>query len=288
MSRRSLLFIPGNNPGMLTSVDVLGADMVVMDLEDAVSLDEKDAARVLVREALGFLKFRHSETGVRVNPLDSPYWLADLEAIVPARPAALIIPKASVEAVLTMDREIDRIRRERGIEQEIRCIVIIETAMGLVEIRDIAACSRRIDALILGAEDLTSDMGIKRTKSGKEIEYARYVVATTARAFRMDAIDTPYTDIDDVEGLQADTAFSKSIGFTGRLAINPRQVDPIQELFSPSPAEIEEANAVLQAAARARQEGLGVFSHRGKMVDLPVIRRAETLMTSAKKWGLAP
>lgn len=288
MSRRSLLFMPGNNPGMLTSGDVLGADMVVMDLEDAVSLDEKDAARVLVREALGFLQYRHSEVGVRVNPLDSPFWLADLEAIVPARPAALIIPKASVEAVQVMDRAVERIRQERGIEQDIRYLVIIETAMGLVEIRDIAACSPRIDGLILGAEDLTSDMGIKRTKSGKEIEYARFVVATTARAFRLDAIDTPFTDIEDVEGLLADTAFAKSIGFTGRLAINPRQVDPIQELFSPTGAEIEEADAILQAAARARSEGLGVFSHRGKMVDLPVIRRAENLMASAKKWGLAP
>ena len=288
MSRRSLLFMPGNNPGMLTSGDVLGADMVVMDLEDAVSLDEKDAARVLVREALGFLQYRHSEVGVRMNPLDSPFWLADLEAIVPARPAALIIPKASVEAVQVMDREVERIRQERGIEQDIRYLVIIETAMGLVEIRDIAACSPRIDGLILGAEDLTSDMGIKRTKSGKEIEYARFVVATTARAFRLDAIDTPFTDIEDVEGLLADTAFAKSIGFTGRLAINPRQVDPIQELFSPTGAEIEEADAILQAAARARSEGLGVFSHRGKMVDLPVIRRAENLLASAKKWGLAP
>lgn len=287
MSRRSLLFMPGNNPGMLTSGDVLGADMVVMDLEDAVSLDEKDAARVLVREALGFLRFRHAEVGVRVNPLDSPFWLEDLEAIVPARPAALIIPKASVEAVQVMDRAVERIRQERGIEQEIRYLAIIETAMGLVEIRDIASCSPRIDGLILGAEDLTSDMGIKRTKSGKEIEYARFVVATTARAFRLDAIDTPFTDIEDVEGLLADTIFAKSIGFTGRLAINPRQVDPIQELFSPTAAEIEEADAILQAAARARSEGLGVFSHRGKMVDLPVIRRAESLMASAKKWGLA-
>lgn len=280
--------MPGNNPGMLTSGDVLGADMVVMDLEDAVSLDEKDAARILVREALSSLRFRHSEVGVRVNPLDSPFWLADLEAIVPARPAALIIPKASVDAVQTMDQAVERIRQERGIEQEIRYLAIIETAMGLVEIRDIASCSRRIDALILGAEDLTSDMGIKRTKSGKEIEYARFVVATTARAFRLDAIDTPFTDIEDVKGLLADTAFAKSIGFTGRLAINPRQVDPIQELFSPTVAEIEEADAILQAAARARSEGLGVFSHRGKMVDLPVIRRAESLMASAKKWGLAP
>ena len=286
MSRRSLLFMPGNNPGMLTSGDVLGADTVILDLEDAVSLDEKDAARILVREALDFLRFTHSEVAVRVNPLDSPYWLQDLETVIPSLPDAIVIPKASVESVTTMSEVIERIKSENGLVKDISLLLIIETAMGLVDIRNIAESSPQIKALLLGAEDLSSDLGIKRTKGNKEIEYARFVVATTAKAFRMDAIDTPYTDIDDVEGLAADTAFAKSIGFTGRLAINPRQVETILEVFSPTEDEIEEAQAILSEAAEAKARGLGVFSYRGKMVDLPVIKRAENLMESARKWGL--
>ncbi len=286
MNRRCLLFMPGNSPGMLISADVLGADTVVFDLEDAVAIGEKDAARHLVREALPFLPFQHTEAGVRINPLDSPFWINDLEAIVPAGPDSIIIPKASVESVRQIEREIDRICRQAGVEKAISLLVIIETAMGLMDIQSIASCSPRIDALILGAEDLAADLGVTRTKGGKEIEYARFVVATAARAFRMDAIDTPFTDIEDREGLEEDTRLARSIGFSGKLAINPRQVETILDIFSPSPAEIEEARAILQAAARAKEAGQGVFSHRGKMVDMPVIRRAENLLANARRWGL--
>lgn len=286
MNRRCLLFMPGNNPGMLISADVLGADTVILDLEDSVSVHEKDAARHLVREALSFLPFRHAEVGVRINPLDSPFWLHDLEAIIPTGPDSIIIPKASVESVTTMDREINRIRQESGIAKKIAYLPIIETAMGLLDIRDIATCSDRIEALILGAEDLSADLGVKRTKGGKEIEYARFVTVTAARALRLDAIDTPFTDTEDYEGLAADTAFARSVGFSGKLAINPRQVETILEGFSPTQAEISEAMEILQSAEQARTNGLGVFNHRGKMVDLPVIRRAENLIAAARQWGL--
>ena len=278
--------MPGNNPGMLTTSDVLGADTIVFDLEDAVSLGEKDSARALVKEALQFLRFTHSEVSVRINPFDSPYWQDDLKYIIEAMPDSIVIPKASVESVKAIEMEMTRLKALYGIEKEIRFILIIETAMGLVDIRNITESSPLIDGLILGAEDLSSDLGIKRTKSNKEIEYARFVLATTAKAFRIDAIDTPYTDIDDFEGLIKDTAFAKSIGFTGRLAINPRQVETLHEVFSPTAEDIEESLAILAEAEDAKEKGFGVFSYKGKMVDLPVIKRAETTIASARKWGL--
>lgn len=278
--------MPGNNPGMLTTSDVLGADTIVFDLEDAVSLGEKDSARALVKEALQFLHFTHSEVSVRINPFDSPYWQDDLKYIIEAMPDSIVIPKASVESVKAIEMEMTRLKALYGIEKEIRFILIIETAMGLVDIRNITESSPLIDGLILGAEDLSSDLGIKRTKTNKEIEYARFVLATTAKAFRIDAIDTPYTDIDDFEGLIKDTAFAKSIGFTGRLAINPRQVETLHEVFSPTAEDIEESLAILAEAEDAKEKGFGVFSYKGKMVDLPVIKRAETTIASAKKWGL--
>lgn len=278
--------MPGNNPGMLTTSDVLGADTIVFDLEDAVSLGEKDSARALVKEALQFLRFKHSEVSVRINPFDSPYWQDDLKYIIEASPDSIVIPKASVESVKAIELEMNRLKALYGIEKEIRFILIIETAMGLVDIRNITESSSLIDGLILGAEDLSSDLGIKRTKTNKEIEYARFVLATTAKAYRIDAIDTPYTDIDDFEGLIKDTSFAKSIGFTGRLAINPRQVETLHEVFSPTREDIDESLAILTAAEDAKEKGFGVFSYKGKMVDLPVIKRAETTMASAKKWGL--
>lgn len=286
MNRRSLLFMPGNNPGMLTSSDCLGADTLVFDLEDAVSINEKDAARILVREALGFLRFQDVEVTVRINPYDSPYCMEDLNCIIPSKPHGIVIPKASVESVTAIEKEVERLEAEHGLDQKLHFILIIETAMGLFDLRNILDSSKRIQGIILGAEDFSSDMGIRRTRESKEIEYARFAIATAARAMRIDAIDTPYTDIDDFEGLKKDTTFGKSIGFNGRLAINPRQIETLHEVFSPTEEEIEEAMNILIEAEEAEKRGLGVFSYKGKMVDMPVIKRAENTMNSARKWGL--
>lgn len=286
MARRSLLFMPGNNPGMLTSSDILGADTLVFDLEDAVSLQEKDAARTLVREALFFLRFTDSEVTVRINPTDSPYWKEDLSQMVPARPQGIVIPKATASSVKLVEEEVVRLEHRYNLKEKLFFILIVESAWGLFDLQSTLKASDRIQGLILGGEDFTSDMGIKRTRDSHELLYARYQIATAARAYNLDAVDTPYTDIEDLEGLKEDTAFAKSIGFTGRLAINPRQVETLHEVFSPTALEIEEAESILLEAREAEKKGLGVFSYKGKMVDLPVIRRAERTMESARKWGL--
>ncbi len=278
--------MPGNNPGMLTTSDVLGADTIVFDLEDAVSINEKDSARVLVREALGFLDIVDAEVSVRLNPYDSPYCLDDLAVIIPAKPDVIVIPKAEVESIQAIEKEIERLEEEHQLDDKVDFILIIETAMGLFDLKAILESSKRIVGLILGAEDLSSDLGIKRTKTNKEIEYARFSIATAAKAYKIDAIDTPYTDVEDFEGLSEDTLFAKSIGFNGRLAINPRQIEVIHQVFTPTKEEIGEAQEILFEAEEAKKSGLGVFSYKGKMVDLPVIKRAETTIASAKKWGI--
>ncbi len=285
-NRRSMLFMPGNNPGMLVSADILGADSIIYDLEDAVSLDEKDAARTLVRNALSFLDFTHSEITVRINPIDSPYWEADLEAIIPVLPDGIVIPKASVEAVQAVEQKIFSIKKDKGIKKDFAILMLVESAKGIMDINSIAKSSNSIQALLLGGEDYSVDMGVQRTRLSKELEYARFTLTTAAHAYGLDSLDTPFTDVDDFEGLRLDTAFSKSIGFSGRLVINPRQVEEIHKVFSPSQAEIDRAAAILAAADEAKQKGLGVFSFKGKMVDLPVIKRAQALYDSAKNWGL--
>ncbi|UTC68020.1 MULTISPECIES: CoA ester lyase [unclassified Treponema] len=285
-NRRSMLFMPGNNPGMLVSADILGADSIIYDLEDAVSLDEKDSARTLVRNALSFLKFTHSEITVRINPIDSPYWEKDLEAIIPVLPDGIVIPKASVDAVHSVEQKINEIKSEHKITKDFSFLMLVESARGIMDVNSIAKASPLIQGLLLGGEDYSVDMGIQRTRLSKELEYARFSLTTAAHAYGLDSLDTPFTDVEDFEGLRLDTAFSKSIGFSGRLVINPRQVEEIHKIFSPSAAEIERAQAILQAAEEAKQKGLGVFSFKGKMVDLPVIKRAQALYDSAKNWGL--
>ncbi|UTC61442.1 CoA ester lyase [Treponema sp. OMZ 787] len=285
-NRRSMLFMPGNNPGMLVSADILGADSIIYDLEDAVSLDEKDSARTLVRNALSFLNFTHSEITVRINPIDSPYWEKDLEAIIPVLPDGIVIPKASVDAVHSVEQKINEIKSEHKITKDFSFLMLVESARGIMDVNSIAKASPLIQGLLLGGEDYSVDMGIQRTRLSKELEYARFSLTTAAHAYGLDSLDTPFTDVEDFEGLRLDTAFSKSIGFSGRLVINPRQVEEIHKIFSPSAAEIERAQAILQAAEEAKQKGLGVFSFKGKMVDLPVIKRAQALYDSAKNWGL--
>lgn len=285
-NRRSMLFMPGNNPGMLVSADILGADSIIYDLEDAVSLDEKDSARTLVRNALSFLKFTHSEITVRINPIDSPYWEKDLEAIIPVLPDGIVIPKASVDAVHSVEQKINEIKKAHNITKNFSFLMLVESARGIMDVNSIAKASSLIQGLLLGGEDYSVDMGIQRTRLSKELEYARFSLTTAAHAYGLDSLDTPFTDVEDFEGLRLDTAFSKSIGFSGRLVINPRQVEEIHKIFSPSSVEIERAEAILQAAEEAKQKGLGVFSFKGKMVDLPVIKRAQALYDSAKNWGL--
>ncbi|MGI0517526.1 CoA ester lyase [Treponema denticola] len=285
-NRRSMLFMPGNNPGMLVSADILGADSIIYDLEDAVSLEEKDSARTLVRNALSFLKFTHSEITVRINPIDSPYWEKDLEAIIPVLPDGIVIPKASVDAVHSVEQKINEIKKAHNITKNFSFLMLVESARGIMDVNSIAKASPLIQGLLLGGEDYSVDMGIQRTRLSKELEYARFSLTTAAHAYGLDSLDTPFTDVEDFEGLRLDTAFSKSIGFSGRLVINPRQVEEIHKIFSPSSAEIERAEAILQAAEEAKQKGLGVFSFKGKMVDLPVIKRAQALYDSAKNWGL--
>lgn len=288
-NRRSMLFMPGNNPGMLVSADILGADSVIFDLEDAVALTEKDAARTLVCNALKTLPFENSEITVRINPIDSPYWEADLEAIAPcAAVQSIVVPKASVNAVTSVEQKLAQVCQKAGRTQVPKMLMLVESAYGIMDLQAIAGSSKNIDALLLGGEDFSVDMGIQRTRLSKELEYARFKLATVAHAFQIDSLDTPFTDVDDNEGLRLDTQFSKSIGFSGRLLINPRQVEDVHHIFSPTEAEIQNAIAVLHENEKAKAAGLGVFSYKGKMVDLPVIKRAQALYDSAVAWGLIP
>jgi citrate lyase subunit beta / citryl-CoA lyase len=285
--RRSMLFIPGNNPGMLQSAGVFAADSVILDLEDAVSLQEKDTARILVSKAIARLDFGASEVVVRINPLNGPYGFLDLEAMAKVKPDALLIPKADVEQIQTASKMLDALEKDYSMEKgEIKLIPLIESAFGLDTITEVLRASSRNTAVLFGAEDYTADMGVRRTKNGEEILYGRNRVATACRALGVDAIDTPYTDVEDQEGLSEDTFKARNLGFTGKAAINPRQVDVIHRAFAPQTHEINYATRVMEAMEQAEREGKGVFSLDGKMVDAPIISRASQTLELARLLGL--
>lgn len=285
--RRTMLFMPGNNPGMLQNAAILGADSIILDLEDAVSIPEKDSARILVREAIKHVDYSNVEVVVRINPLDNIFGAADVDTIARVKPDTLMVPKADEEEIKIVDEMLNKIEKEEGFEEgSIKLIPLVETAFGLENVYNIIRASKRVTAILLGGEDLTADLGIKRTKEGEEIFYARNKVATACKALKVDAIDTPFTDTNDYEGLEKDTQKAKSLGMTGKASINPRQIDTIHEVFAPAESEIRYALRILEAMEEAKSEGKGVFSVDGKMVDAPVINRAVTIVELAKRLNL--
>ena len=286
--RRSMLFLPGNTPNMIINGDALGADSIILDLEDAVSPDEKDAARLLVRSAIERMGFAGVEITVRINSIDTAYWKDDLDAIVPLKPDLIMPPKASSAADMqTLDAYIATVEQKSGIPVgTVKLIPLIETALGVERAFEIASACPRVTALFLGGEDLTADLRCKRTKAGNEIDYARKRLVCAARAAGIDVYDTPFTDVNDDEGIVVDAEYAKSLGFTGKSAIAPRHVRTINEVFSPSQSDIEYAKLVFEAIRIGKLQGKGAVSLRGKMIDKPIVERARQTLEAAKQLGI--
>ena len=281
---RSMLFLPGNNPNMLINGNCLGADAVIFDLEDAVAPAEKDAARILVRNTMRYMDFGTCGRIVRINSIDTPYWRQDLEQILPYKPDLILLPKTGCAAdILEADHYITELEQKLGIpENTVGLMALIETAMGVENAFSIASACKRIRALFLGAEDLTADLRCKRTTEGREIEYARTRLVVAARAANIDVFDTPFTDVNDDEGIVVDAELAKALGFSGKASISPRHVEVINRVFSPTMAEIDYAYEVVEAIRIAKEQGKGVVSLRGKMIDAPIVTRAMQVIEMEK------
>lgn len=286
--RRSMLFLPGNNPNMLINGNCLGSDAVIFDLEDAVSPAEKDAARILVRNTMRYMDFGSCERIVRINSIDTPFWKADIDEILPWKPDLILLPKTgTARDVQTVDAYMTEVEERLGMEKNaVGLMPLIETALGVENAFAIASAADRVQALFLGAEDLTADLQCRRTKEGREIEYARTRLVVAARAAGVDVYDTPFTDVNDDEGIVKDAQLAKALGFTGKASISPRHVEVINQTFSPTLKEIDYAYEVMEAIALAKQQGKGAIALHGKMVDAPIVARAERTIAMAKALGL--
>lgn len=283
--RRSMLFLPGNNPGMLQNGGILGADSVILDLEDAVAPQEKDAARLLVAQALQAVAYSDGETVVRINPIDTIMAGEDITVIVPCEPDALLLPKVQTAQDIKAASSLIAAAEKPG-QEPVKIIALIETPRGLAEAYSIATADPRVVALAFGAEDYTAAIGAIRTKEGTEILSARSLLVNAAAAAGIDAIDTPFTDTNDEVGLTNDTALAKQLGFKGKLVINPRQIDVIHSVFNPSEADINWAEQVICAIQTATEQGTGVIAVGGKMVDAPIVLRAHRILQLAHLLGL--
>ena len=278
-----MLYIPGNNPAMLQQGGVYGADSLLLDLEDAVAINQKDAARILVRNILKQINFYEAEICVRVNHIDTPFGMEDLEEIVPLQPDAIRFPKTETpEELERLIKIIEDIEDKHGLPHDKMTLhVMIETALGVQNVFDIAKLSKRVDAITIGGQDLTADMNISNTRDGSGIDLARKMIVMAAKANKIDAIDTVFVDINDDEGLRKETEYSKNIGFTGKAVINPRQIDIIHEVYQPTQEEIRKAYKIIVAFKKNKEAGIGVFSVDGKMVDAPVMTRAAYVLELA-------
>ncbi|HFI0463561.1 TPA: citrate (pro-3S)-lyase subunit beta [Streptococcus suis] len=285
--RRTMMFVPGSNPGMLRDAALYGADAVMFDLEDSVSLKEKDTSRTLVHFALKTFDYSGLETVVRINGLDT-CGAQDIEAVVSAGVNVIRLPKTeTAQDIKDVEAVIEAVEAKYGIEKgTTRMMAAIESAQGVLNARDIAVASDRLIGIALGAEDYVTNMKTRRFPDGAELSFARSMILHAARAAGIAALDTVYSDVNNTEGFQNEVRLIKQLGFDGKSVINPRQIPLVNEIYTPTEKEIQNAKEVIWAIRDAEARGSGVVSLKGKMVDKPIVERAERVIMLAKAAGV--
>lgn len=281
------MFVPGNNPGMMADAHIYGPDSIMLDLEDSVTMTEKDTARLLVYNALKTIDYGDTEMVVRINPLNTPYGKKDIEAMVKAGVHVIRMPKTeTAEEVVEVEREIEKVEKEIGCVGRTRIMAAIESALGVVNAYAIATASPRMMGIALGAEDYCANLKTQRTPGGDELRLARETIVVAARAAGIDALDTVYSNLNDMETFRQEVEFIHRLGFDGKSIINPRQIEIVNEVFAPSEKAIEKARTIIAAIKEAEKKGSGVIAVNGKMVDRPVVIRAQRVIELAKASGI--
>ncbi|AKT52108.1 aldolase/citrate lyase family protein [Arsenicicoccus sp. oral taxon 190] len=288
LPHRSMLFVPGSNASMLTTAYVYGADAIMFDLEDAVALREKDSARLMVFHALGSPAYQGTDTVVRINPLDTPYGRADLEASVRAGAGTIRLPKTeSADDIRRLEHEVEAIERDCGREVgSTRLMAAVESAGGVVNAVEIATASPRMVSIALAGFDYVIDLRTTRSPEGTELFYARCAVLHAARVARIAAYDVVWSDVNDEAGFLAEVELVKRLGFDGKSLVNPRQIPLLHNAYAPTEDELAHARLVVSAAEKAARDGLGVVSLGGKMIDAPIIAAARRTIAFADASGV--
>jgi citrate lyase subunit beta / citryl-CoA lyase len=284
--RRSRLYLPGNEPKYFINAGLHAPDAIILDLEDSVHHAEKDAARLLVRNALRAVDFGAGERMVRINQF--PLGRADLEEVIPQEPNLILIPKVETSAQISdVVGAINSIAQRAAVTRPIWLMPILESALGIENAFAIATASERIAGITIGLEDYTADLGVARTATGSESLYARQRVVNAAHAAHVQAIDSVYSYVADADGLLRWGEASRAMGFEGMGCLHPVQIEIIHRAFAPTASELEKALAIVSAYEEAQARGLGVVSLGSKMIDAPVVQRALKLVAQARQMGIA-
>ncbi|KAB2842327.1 MAG: citrate lyase ACP [Melioribacteraceae bacterium] len=279
--RRSRLYLPGNEPKFFVNSGLHSPDGIILDLEDSVAPTEKDAAQLLVRNALRSVDFYNAERMVRINQL--PKGLDDLKYIIPHNVNLILVPKCeSAEQIQQLEKEVEKLRKQHKVQNPIYFMPIIESALGVIKAFEIASASTNNCALAIGLEDYTADIGTQRTNEGRESIFARQMLINAAKAAGIQAIDTVFSDVSDMEALRQSVLEAKSLGFEGKGCIHPRQIQVVHEAFAPTAEDIEKAKKIVHAFEEAEKKGLGVVSLGSKMIDPPVVKRAQRILSLIK------
>lgn len=282
------MFIPGNNPSMIADAHVYGSDSIMFDLEDAVSINEKDAARYLVYNALKTVDYGETERVVRVNSLDSDFGRDDFEAMVRAKVDVIRLPKTDTpEEVIEADNLITEIENKVGMEVgTIKLMAAIESPLGVINAYSIAKSSDRLIGIALGAEDFVTNMKTERYPDGKELFLARSNILMAARAAGIYALDTVFSNLNDMDGFINETKMIKQLGFDGKSVIHPKQIEEVHKIYAPKMEDIRHAIRVLEGIKEAEASGSGVLQVDGKMVDAPIVERAMRVLEMAKAMSI--
>ena len=282
-----MMFAPGNNPSLLQNAGLYGADSLIFDLEDAVSVYEKDTARFLVRNVIRTIKYP-CEVGVRINHLSTPWGYDDLEVVLAAKPNFIRLPKCEdAEEMKKIDDIVTKAEKRHGFPAgSIQLMAAIESPRGLRNAFAIATSTPRMMALAIGGEDFATSLKTTKTKDGTELLVAKSLLVFAAREAGISPIDSVFSDINDDEHLIQETELAKQLGFDGKSCVHPRQIELVHRVFTPTPKEIERAKRVIKAYREAMARNLGVVSVDGKMIDAPMITRANRVLAYAAASGL--
>jgi len=279
-NRRSRLYLPGNTPKLFINAGLHKADGIILDLEDSVAPAKKDEARYLVRNALRANNFYGCERMVRIN--QGQRGLEDLDYVIPHRVNLILAPKCeTAEDIIAIDNKIHAIKQAKKLDYPVYLMPIIESAKGVINAYAIASATENVVALAIGLEDYTADLGTQRTREGNESFFARSMLVNAARAAGIQPIDSVFSDVADQEGLRQTVMESKAMGFEGMGCIHPRQVPVIHAAFAPTEAEIDKAQKIVNAFIEAEEKGLGVVALGSKMIDPPVVKRAQKTIAMA-------
>lgn len=286
--RRTMLFVPGNNPALVKDPEVYGPDSIIFDLEDSVAPTEKDAARLLVYSALGAIDYGETERVVRINGLDTPWFRDDVRATVRAGIEVIRLPKTeSAEDIKSLERLVEAEEKAAGrAPGSVRLMAALESPLAILNSFEIATSSKRLVAIALSAEDFVTSMKTSRSPEGVELFEARGRIVIAARAAGVMAIDTVYTDVADEEGFLREVRLVKQMGFDGKSVINPAQIPLVHGVYAPTAEELRRSRRVVAAAAEAESRGLGVIALDGKMIDKPIVERARRVVELARASGM--